>query len=281
MKLTLVAVFGVIVCIGSAWSYSNRECNSFRAALDDINESIENEARKHGFSFYGVPEYYTSKVAHALRKMNEKIRNPPYANRVSSQCRSLEDAIKQKSYEIGLEVEGLEDGATRLNKLVDFLKQQHGHQFNEADRQQNLQKQMGAEIESLQQQLGDAQDKIASFNHTVRSEQTKYRILQEEYHKLLAKLHKNSPAIHGKNGTVSGLDVSTRSPETLGLVPTNSSTANDNSTTLTTTPSSNTELDAVTTPSTKPSTVPDKFDPDVRMGESAESKDGGKPKKQE
>lgn len=231
MKLLAVAFVGVTCLISVVWCYSKWECKSFDDALQDINYELDQEASRHKFRFPYGQMTYVGKTKHVLKELNNKIKQKQQA-RVSPQCTALENAVKVKSMNYGLEIEGLEDGVTRLEKLVNFLDERNQNQRNDTDRKQVVSQKIAQAYVRLEEDLKEANAAITRLNHTNVEWANKYQILQQEYHKILAKLHANAAAIHGKTGNVTGLhnQTSTIKPELLNLPSTNSVTSLTNST---------------------------------------------------
>lgn len=216
---SLIVIFVSVTCFFSAVScYSNKQCQSFDYALQDINYELDQEARKHNFYFPYGQNTYIAKTKLVLKELNTRIKQGQQS-RVSNQCTSLENAVKVKSIKYGLEIEGLEDSVTRFDKLIDFLDERNQNQRNDTDRKQVVSQEIALAYVDLQEDLKHANATIVRLNQTNSDLQRNYQVLQQEYHKILAKLHANAAAIHGKTGNVTGLhnETVTIKPELLNL----------------------------------------------------------------
>lgn len=255
MKHLLVVVISVTCLVSSVWCYSNAQCRSFDYALQDINYELDREATNHNFYFLHWQKTYLDKTKHVLKELNKKIKQKQ-PSRVSTQCTALDNAVKVKSLNYGLEIEGLEDGVTRFEKLIDFLDERNQNQRNDTDRKLLVSQEIAKAYVDLQEDLIEANATIAHLNKTNSDLARNYEVLRKEYHKILAKLHANAPAVHGKTGNITGLhnETSTIKPELLNLPTVNNVTDLVNST------------DEAIAPANATSKEP--FDVDVRMNDS-------------
>ncbi|EDS38099.1 secreted protein [Culex quinquefasciatus] len=231
MKHLLVAIVSVTCFLSVVWCYSNAQCRSFDNALQDINYELDQESRKHNFYFHYTQNTYIAKTKHVLKELNTRIKQKQQS-RDSTQCTALENAVKVKSLNYGLEIEGLEDSVSRFEKLIDFLDERNLNQRNDTDRKLVVSQQIALAYVDLQEDLKQANAAIDRLNQTNSDLTRNYQVLQQEYHRLLAKLHANAAAIHGKTGNITGLhnETATIKPELLNLPTANNVTTLTNST---------------------------------------------------
>lgn len=182
----------------------SKECTSFKTALDDIHELLEEEAETHGFNLEvkGGKTYF-SRTEYVLSVLNSKVKAKAQK---SGSCSGLEVEILARTKEFGIEKIGLEDSLTRLRKVFNYQDDRYKHQLVVLEEFENKTQAceedrivMESVIQSMNSTHSDLLNTIKQLKEQINIQEKKYQILQ-------AKINSNAPAIHGSTGVIYGDD---------------------------------------------------------------------------
>lgn len=205
-QIIVLLVIG-INCQSVLCAFSKKDCTSFKTALDNIHELLEEEAETHGLNLEAGGKTYISRTEYILNTLNSKIKaKPPRNSQISANCKLLEVEILAKSKEFGIEKIGLEDNLTRLRKIFNYQDDRYRHQlevFEESENTTQACEKDRIELESLIQSINVTHNEQID---TIKQLKEQIKMQEKKYQKLQAKLNANAPAIHGGTGAVFGDD---------------------------------------------------------------------------
>ncbi|XP_055611755.1 uncharacterized protein LOC129758300 [Uranotaenia lowii] len=188
---SLVIVVLIGFCLSSGYCYS---CQNYLNQLNQINHEVYNQAQKNGFFVPYRLQSYSEKAIYAL-------------NQINGNCKQLEEDITNESRNRDIEIEGLESGLTRFQKLIEFLDERNQHQLRETDIERQSKVKCEDEKYDQLEQLDEMKANITAQAKIIKDLTAKNKKLENENKKLQSRITKNSPAIHGQTGQVTGVEL--------------------------------------------------------------------------
>lgn len=195
----LFAVAGFVLLI-----FSSRPCHGdslCECYEPELKKIVTSAAKSNGLSLSNGAEDCPEKTSYVLTKLKNRLDEVKPG---ASHYKMLVDKIRSKSSDLGIPNEGLISGRTRLRKLLKYYEDRHANKINQIVRlskRGNKCKGTGSTIEHEMDQLKrNHRDNIS----TISDLQDYLNCLKIQNKVFQAKLHKNSAALHGSSGIITG-----------------------------------------------------------------------------
>ncbi|XP_058465782.1 uncharacterized protein LOC131439136 [Malaya genurostris] len=197
MKLALV----VSLLVGSVPTLCRAaQCRAEKAILYGINDLLNEEIIHHNMR--SSHTNFIDKLEFVLQQLNNRISRQSG----SAGCKSLENEIIESSKRYSVTVEGLESGQMRLRKLLDHLDARNNLQQQEINNHSYLQSVCETDKNDIQETFNQMNKTFIDLEKKFDNQTAEVTRLKDENRKLQAKVNKNSAAVHGETGVISGTD---------------------------------------------------------------------------
>ncbi|XP_058836232.1 uncharacterized protein LOC131692890 [Topomyia yanbarensis] len=195
--MKLVCVVALIYCAFPISSEAAR-CGYEQNLLDDINDLLNEQIAYHRLSVSRLG--YFDKADYVIKHLNSRI----YQQGRGSDCKNLDEVIVESSKKHSVEIEGLDSSLARLKRLLDHLDARNNHHKLEIEKYSDLQDICEEDKNQIQLKLNNLNQTAIDLEKKIVNQTAVINALKEENKKLQSKVNKNSPAIHGETGVITG-----------------------------------------------------------------------------
>ncbi|KAL1397530.1 hypothetical protein pipiens_009687 [Culex pipiens pipiens] len=116
----------------------------------------------------------------------------------------LVDKIRSKSSDLGIPNEGLISGRTRLRKLLKYYEDRHANKIDHIIRLKNRENKCKVTGSTIEHEMDQLKRNHTDNISTISKLQEYLNCLKTQNKVFQAKLHKNSAALHGSSGVITG-----------------------------------------------------------------------------